>query len=275
MARMFARNLALVYDTRMTTDPASLALDRPRRFHFEWLWPALFRPRQFFARLAEHTGDVWLTPIVALMVATLIGVGVAGPLNQVAAQTGQNLPQAAQWWTPEQLQQYQQIQASMSGPVFIYVFPALIGVLAIWVGWLALVGVLHLALTLFGGRGSTRAAMNVVAWASLPFAVREAVRAIAMLTTQRLISAPGLSGFAPVGPSTVNILLTALLTLVDVYLLWHIVLLVLGVRAGNGLPLGKALGGVLIAVAVMLALQIAPSWLMAQFSELSIIQPFF
>lgn len=259
----------------MTTDTASPALDRPRRFHFEWLLPALVRPRHTFKRVAEQTGDVWLTPIVVLMLAVLIQVAVAGPLQQVAAQTGQNLPQAAQWWTAEQLQQYQQIQASMSGPVFIYVFPALIGVLAIWVGWLALVGILHLALTLFGGRGSTRAAMNVVAWASLPFAVRETVRAVAMLATQQLISAPGLSGFAPSGPGAINILLTALLTLVDVYLVWHIVLLVLGVRASNGLPLGKALGGVLIAVAVMLALQMTPSWLMAQFSELSIIQPFF
>jgi hypothetical protein len=272
---LFARNLALVYDKRMATDISTSTIDRPRRFHFEWLFPALFRPRATFARIAEQTSDVWFTPLLVLMAAALLNVAVAGPLKQAAAQTGQNLPDAAQWWTAQQLQQYQQIQGSMNGPVFIYVFPVIINLLSIWVGWLALVGILHLALTLLGGRGNTRAAMNVVAWANLPFAVRELVRAGAMLASRQLIARPGLTGFAPTAPSTVNFMLAALLALVDIYLIWHIVLLVVGVRAGNGLPRGKAIGGVLIAVALMLLLQALPSFLGAQFSELSIIQPFF
>src|SRR5262245_10886780 len=104
----------------MTTE--TLPLDRPRRFYFDWLFPTVIRPRQALARVGEHTTGTWLTPLLVLTVVALIHVAVAGPLRQAAAQTGQNLPDAAQWWTPEQVQQYMQIQSSMTGPVFIYVF---------------------------------------------------------------------------------------------------------------------------------------------------------
>ncbi|MGH2524088.1 MAG: YIP1 family protein, partial [Anaerolineales bacterium] len=229
------------------TESASLPLERPRRFHFDWVLPALFRPRQTFAQIAEQAGDVWLTPIAILMALALVAVAVAGPLKQAAAQTGQTLPPDFEFWTPEQQAQFMQAQAATSGPVFVYVFPAIVSVLGVWVGWLVMVGLLHLVLTLIGGRGSTRTAMNVVAWASLPFAVRELVRIGAMLTTRQLIANPGLSGFAPAGGGA-SAFLAAFLGLIDIYLIWHIVLLVFGVRAGNGLATAKAAGGVLLAM---------------------------
>jgi hypothetical protein len=257
----------------MTTD--SLSLDRPRRFHFDWLLPALFRPRPTLARVADQTNDTWLTPLLVLMLTALIHVAVAGPLRQAAAQSGQNLPDAAQWWTPEQLQQYLQIQSSMTGPVFIYVFPALLGVLGIWVGWLILVGLLHLVLTLIGGRGSTRVAMNVVAWASLPFAVRDIVQIADMLIERKLLLGAGISGFVPNDGTTMSFILAAVLALIDFYLCWHIFLLMVGVRVSTALPLGKAIGGVAITMLIWLGLQALPTFLGSQFGALGIIQPFF
>lgn len=257
----------------MTTE--SLPIDRPRRFHFDWLFPAIFRPRQTLSRVAEQTNDTWLTPLVALTLMTLIHVAVAGPLRQAAAQSGQNLPDAAQWWTPEQLQQYLQIQSSMTGPVFIYVFPALLSVLGIWIGWLVLVGILHLVLTLIGGRGSTHVAMNMVAWASLPFAARDLVQIIFMLTQKQLVTGAALAGFAPNDGTTMSFFLAAVLGLIDFYLCWHIFLLVVGVRVSTALPLGKALSGVALTLLVWLSLQALPVFLSSQIGSLSAIQPFF
>lgn len=37
-------------------------------------------------------------------------------------------------------------------------------------------GLLHLVLTMLGGRDSTGGALNIVAWAALPFALRDLVR---------------------------------------------------------------------------------------------------
>ena len=143
-----------------------------------------------------------------------------------------------------------------------------------WVGWLVVVGVLHLVLTLIGGRGSTRTAMNVVAWASLPFAVRDLVRIGAMFVTQQLVTHPGLSGFAPAGGGA-SAFLAALLGLADIYLIWHILLLIRGVRASNGLPPSKAASGVLLTMLLVLLLQALPGFLLAQLSGLNIIGPFF
>ncbi|MGH2524117.1 MAG: hypothetical protein ACRDH2_16545, partial [Anaerolineales bacterium] len=69
--------------------------------------------------------------------------------------------------------------------------------------------------------------------------------------------------------------LAAFLGLIDIYLIWHIVLLVFGVRAGNGLATAKAAGGVLLAMLLVLLLQALPGFLFAQLSGLNIIRPFF
>jgi hypothetical protein len=259
----------------MASETVPLPLERPRRFHFDWLLPTLFQPRATMARIAAHPGDAWLTPILVLMACALGLVAVAGPLKQAAAQLGQTVPDEFQYWSPEQQAQFMQAQAATSGPVVIYVFPAIIAVLGVWVGWLVMVGVLHLVLTLIGGRGSTRTAMNVVAWAALPLAVRDLVRLGAMLSTKQLIARPGLSGFAPADGGPVSLMLASLLALIDIYVIWQIVLLILGVRAGNGLSLGKAVGGVLLTMILILLLQALPGFLAAQLGGLEIIRPFF
>jgi Yip1-like protein len=258
------------------TEVASLPFEPPRRFHFDWVLPALFRPRRALARIAGQAGDVWLTPILIVMVAAVAHALVAGWLKQTAALSGPiNLPSDFQYWSPDQQNQFMQAQAAASGPVFLYVFPSILSALSVWVGWLVVVGLLHLVFTLLGARGSTRAAMNLVAWAGLPFAVRDLVRIGYMLAARQLVGHPGLSGFAPADAGAVSLFLAELLRPFDLYLMWHILLLVLGVRVAETLPAPKAWGGVLITMGIVLLLQALPGFAMAQFSGLNIIRPFF
>ena len=67
----------------------------------------------------------------------------------------------------------------------------------------------------------------------------------------------------------------AVLSLVDFYLCWHIFLLIVGVRVGTALPLGKAIGGVALTMLMWLSLQALPAFISSQFGTLSAIQPFF
>ena len=120
---------------------------------------------------------------------------------------------------------------------------------------------LHLVFTLLGGRGSTRSSLNIVAWASLPYALRDLVRTIFMLAAGRLIQNPGLSGFAPAGEGGLNALCAGLLGLVDIYLLWHVLLIGLGLRASERVTPAKAWGGAAATLAVLLALQALPAFL--------------
>lgn len=258
------------------TDVTLPPLESPRRLMFDWVSDVFFHPRQAFARIATQTSGVWLTPILILTLTALLSVAVAGPIKKDAAQSGQGaLPPEFQYYTPEQQAQFQQAQASTSGPVFVYVFPAIAALGKVWIGWLLVGGLVHLVLTLIGGRGDTRAAMNIVAWAGLPLALRDLVRVAAMLSTHRLISSPGLSGFAPAGAGNLSLFLVSFLTLVDLYVLWHIVLLVLGVRAGSSLPRAKAVGGVLFAMLLVLSLQALVGFGVAKLGGLTIIRPFF
>jgi hypothetical protein len=168
-----------------------------------------------------------------------------------------------------------QAMQATQGPVFIYVFPAISALFGVWVGWLLVGGLLHLLLTLLGGRGDTGSAMNLVAWASLPFAIRDIVRIASMLSTDHLIANPGLRGFAPLADANSSLFLASLLSLIDIYLIWHILLLIIGVNAADGLSRGKAVSGVFFTILLVLLLQVLFSFLSAKLGGLTIVRPFF
>jgi len=214
--------------------------------------------------------------MIVLTLATLARVLISGSIRQQAALSGAPvLPPDFQYYSPEQQAQFMQAAQATSGPVFIYIFPAILALLGVWVGWLLVGGLLHLVVTMFGGRGETSYSINLVAWAGLPFAIRELVRAGAMLATRQLIDAPGLSGFAPVDPSGTATYLAALLSLVDIYLIWHMLLLIIGVKLGNSLSLVKAASGVIITLGIVVGVEALLAYLVGKLGSLTIIRPFF
>jgi len=250
--------------------------DTGRRWRFDWILPALFQPRRGFATIAAADSAVWQTPILILALTGLVRTLVAGSLRAAAAASGEmQFPQGWEWYTPEQQAQFQQAMSATSGPVFTYLLPAIMALLGVYLGWLILGWILHLILTMLGGRNSSQQALNVVAWALLPFALRDVVRIAAMWSSGQLLTDLGLSGFAPALDNNWGIYLAALLVYVDVYLIWHILLLGVGVRSGDNLGGPKAWTAVLITVLGLYALRALPALAAAQFSGLTVIRPFF
>jgi len=258
------------------TDIALTPLDTNRRWRFDWVLPSFFQPRRAFSRIAEAETAVWQTPIAILAVSGLIRALVAGGIKQAAASMGQmQFPPGWEYYTPEQQAQFQQAMTATSGPVFTYLLPAVMTVLGVYLGWLLLGWVLHLLLTLFGGRGSSQQTLNMTAWALLPVAIRDVIRIVAMWNDGQMLTTLGLSGFAPAGEGTLAVLLVALLALVDLYLFWQIALLVLGSRLVANVTRLKVWSCVGIAIILSLALRVVPAVLAAQFSDLTVIRPFF
>jgi hypothetical protein len=238
--------------------------------------PVFFYPRRAFARISSYQRAVWLTPLLILSCLVLLNVLVTGMIKHQAAMSGEiSYPPNFEYYTPEQQAQYMQAIQSTQGPVFVYVLPAIASVLGVWVGWLILGGILHLVTTLFGGRGSTALSMNIVAWASLPFALRYLVQIVYMLVAQKLIGSAGLSGFSPTGDSGWILYAGQLLRLVDIYLIWQVLLLILGVRISAGLNTTKSFLGVILAIMVILLLQSGLSYAGSMLGNLSITRPFF
>jgi hypothetical protein len=256
------------------TETLTLPAETPRRLYLDWVIGVLLRPRQTLARICAQSGSLWFTPLLVLTITALLYVVVAGPIKKELAMSGQvELPENFQFLSPEDQAQFLQAMEATRGNVFIYGFPALTGVASVWVGWLVVGGMVHLVLTMLGGRGATGSAMNLVAWASLPFAVRDVVRIIALLSTDRLVSNPGLSGFVT-GNEGFSLYMAGLLALVDIYVIWHIALLVIGVRVQNSLSTGRAIGGMVFVIVLVLAVQALLVYFGTQLATMTIIRQF-
>lgn len=256
---------------------AEIALEsvrEQRRLRRGWLSSVLLRPREAFNQITGQSDALWLLPLVVISLAALLNVYVVGHLKQTSAAMGEvQIPPELQYFTPEQQAQYIQAVQATNGPVFLYVFPALKALVQIWFGWMIASGFIHLILTMLGGRGEIGSMVNVVAWAGLPYALRELVRAGAQRITGQLIQTTGIAGFAPSGGDNLSLFLYSLFAVIDIYVVWQTVLLVIGARAASKLSLARTLAGVLLVVLLTLALQASLAYAFAKFGNLKIIQP--
>ena len=250
-------------------------MQRRQSLQFSWLATMVVKPGEIFKRLTQQPVN-WFTPMLVVSIAMIFNVLATGWLNQQAAINGSlPTPPDFQYWAPEQQTQYLQSQQVRQGPVFLYVIPAITSLTSIWAGWLIVSGILHLALTLLGGRGETNFSYAIVAWSNLPFIFRSVFRTFFLIGTHELITSPGLSGFVSESTSTGQILLTNFLSLVDIYLIWHILLLILGVKICTGIATGKSTIGVLSVIIIILFLQTLLGYFSYQISSITIIRPFF
>jgi hypothetical protein len=209
--------------------------------------------------------------MLLLSITAILVVVVAGYLKSRAALMGEvTLPPDWQFWTPEMQNNYMQAQQATQGPVFLYIMPMVGSLAGLWVGWLLLAALLHFGSTLLGGRGSMQSALNIVAWASLPFAVRDILRIIFMLAAGHAIMSPGLSGFTST-PGFVSQLFARL----DIFLVWQVMLLVIGFALTDGLPRTKAVTGVVVVLLLVLLAQAGLGALGSSFGGLAVQRPFF
>ncbi len=239
--------------------------------------PALvFRPRRTLARLARADRPTWLTPLLVISACALLYVAVSGYVRHQASLSGADpLPPDFQYYSPAQQAQFLQALEATRSPTFLYLLPGVATVAQVWLGWLITGAVMHLGSTIVGGRSSSTSVLSVTAWSGLPFAIRYLVRAGFVLLAGRTVAAAGLSGFGAELAVGAALFARSLLGLVDVYLLWHISLLVLGMSALGGLTGRKIALSVALTEVVALLLQAVPTTILASLSGLTIIRPFF
>ena len=249
----------------------SLERQSSRRFDLSRILSVLTHPSRFFEKLAGESKATWLTPMLVLSVTALLVVLVAGYLKTRAAMMGEvQMPPDWQWWTPEMQENYMRAQQATQGPTFMYIFPLVRAWGGLWAGWVLVAGLLHLGSTLLGGRGSMQGALNIAAWASLPFALRDVLRVIYMLVEGHAISSPGLSGFAMSAG-----FFPQLLARLDIFVIWYILLLMIGFSMGDGLPRGKAVIGVAAIMLLILMAQAGLATLTSGGGGQAIQRPFF
>ncbi len=235
----------------------------------------LRHPSAIFGRLAAAEGKaIWQWPMLIVSLTLLLRVIVAGAVRARLAAMGQpTLPPDWEWWTPEMQSNYMQAVQVTQGPAFVYIIPAVTGLIGLWSRWFVVGGLLHLASTLLGGRGSVRSALGLASWALLPFAIRDLLQVGYMLLTKHPIASPGLSGFV-VATEGGALFLAQILKQTDLFLLWCLILLATGLRCADGLNRVKAWVSVLAVVMLVLAVQASLGMLGARLSNMIIFRPF-
>lgn len=245
------------------------------RLHLDWLPGILFRPQRTLAAVVGQPEGVWITPMLTLTITAILLSFAIGNLRQQAVSMGEiRYPPGYEYYTPEQQAQFMQAAQATSGPVFIYLIPIVGNISGVWFGWLIISSVLHLLMTLLGGRGTTTATVNLVAWASIPYAVRDLIRLLYVVTTKKQIEMVGLSGLAPVSDAPIMTYFTALLALIDIFLIWKIILIIIGVDQATKLSRRKVIAGVTITMLALIGVQALGSFLLSMLSDLTVIRPF-
>jgi hypothetical protein len=174
-------------------------------------------------------------------------------------------------------EQQAQMESIATSPLIIVVFPAILGLVGRAVGWLAWAGALYLAGIALGGRSTFGQMFRMVVWIWLPYTLRGLLQTVYVLASGQLITNPGLSGLVqdnrPVAeivvapPSLDQTLLTAFLSGVDLFLVWHLILLVIGVTAVTRLPKRKAMLVTLGVWVLLTALNLIPTLIGSLFAQ--------
>jgi hypothetical protein len=225
------------------------------------------RPRATLEYLDEQRRRTWWVPAILAVLLLLLSVVVAAPIT--TRQTREAV-QASQEQLRERMgtemsaEQQAQIEQSMSiaaSPLITVAFPAVTSVIGRVVGWLVWAGALYLAGMALGGQSTFGQMFRTVVWTWLPFVLRTLIQVIYILASGQLIANPGLSGIVgetrPIAemvrapPDMGQMFLKALLSKVDLYLLWNLALVAIGVAVVAHLPRRKA---VLVTLGVWLLL---------------------
>jgi hypothetical protein len=216
----------------------------------------IVRPRATLEYLNEHGGRAWWLPALLAVLLVVLPILVAAPITarqSREAVTAVQEQRGEQWgaeMSAEQQEQMEQAMSIASSPLLTVVFPTVGGAVVLVVGWLVWAGALYLAGLALGGRSAFGQMFRMVVWVWLPYALRGLLQTVYVLASGQLITNPGLSGLVqenrPISeivaapPGLGQMLLVAFLSRIDLFLVWNLILLVIGVTVATRLPRRKA-----------------------------------
>jgi hypothetical protein len=203
----------------------------------------------------------WLAPLLILVVCLVPMAVVQAPYNVEIARQQVRL-QLDQMPKEQQQQVAGQMEMFTSAP-FLIATGLGMGVIMLLIGLLAQALVLYLGGLVAGGEATFGMMFRVSTWSRLPYAVSYLALTGFTLLAERTVRYPGLSALVATG----NLLLDSrkplftLLSGIDLFWLWHLALVAIGVSAARRSRNGAAVGMALVYAALSLAVAALPTML--------------
>ncbi len=190
------------------------------------------RPMETLQRVYQHARGAWVGPLLIVIAAMLCLSVVSAPYaaELARAQVEQQVRGLSQ-------AQADQVRAAMTRltPAVMSVSAAAGSLLSVGIALLVSSGVLYFAGLLVGAELNFAPLLTVMAWCWLPFALQSLTQAALIIYRRGLIVNKGLSWLVSVGESTKDRanFLYYLLGYVEIFALWHLVLIWAGARGAG------------------------------------------
>lgn len=215
----------------------------------------------FKSVLARRQRWVWAVPLLVVMLCFTVMTAVGSPYAAEFARE-----QAQRQLDSMPAEQAAAARASMDtfiSPPFILVTGLVTGSLLFLLGVVAQAALLYFGALVAGGEVSFGPVFTTSAWTRLPFAIGFLTQAIFVGVARRMLQYPGLSTLIASGDFMKDSRnpLVGLLGRVDLFWLWHILLVVLGLAVVARFSRTKSLVLTLIYAALSLAAVALPSLL--------------
>lgn len=214
------------------------------------------RPATTLSYVGQKPGWAWITPALLALVALVVFNIASAPLTSQLA-----LRQAQQQLASLPPQQAEQAAAQMekfTSPPVMAAFSTIGGLVALAVIWLISAGILYFLGLVVGGEANFAQSFAILAWSWLPYSLRNLVLAAYVAYSGKMVN-QGLSFLVATGDQIKDAAnwLYVLLSQVDLFYLWHLILVIVGLATVGRLSRAKAIIVGVIYLAATTALTLA------------------
>lgn len=209
----------------------------------ETLVGVLIRPKATFERMRDAArGHWWVVAVLAVLALVLLAVATV-PIEAEAArgalQAQQETSDTTQQLSEAQQAQMEQMQNIFTSQAVLGAINVFFGIFGLAIGYLVRAGFVFLLGLALGGRASFKQVWRMTVWTTLPEVLRTVVSAIVTFATGSP-SASGLSYMLTGEEVRALPYLATFLQGIDVYLVWSLVLLAIGLLVTSQLSRGKS-----------------------------------
>ena len=203
----------------------------------------IIRPRATFQKLRDAERGYWWLVLVVALALTIVYSLIAQPYTQEMARRQVDAQFEELYGDLNDLsdmeQQIYNQQVAMLDSPFLFVVQLIAPIFLIPLGYLIMAAVLHLASAVLGGRAEFRQTFRMAVWTTVPSLIRTLIGILVVAISGRLM-APGMTaGLGPNG-ATEQTVLYAFLSGIDIFALWSLVLIAIGVAQTAQISAGKS-----------------------------------